>query len=75
MFLAYFLNDIRKIIIHLLKHGLKAWTDPVAASEMTLYCHSLISPYYLWQMKLAQTKSSYIHPSARSVTSTDNLPT
>ena len=75
MFLAYLLNDIRKIIIHLLKHGIKAWTDPVAASEMTLYCNSVISPYYLWQKKLAQTKSHYIRTAARSVASTDNLQT
>ena len=54
MFWAYSINDIRKIIFHVLKHGIKAWKDPVIASEMVLYCNSLISPYYLLQRQLKQ---------------------
>ncbi|MEM1168435.1 MAG: hormogonium polysaccharide biosynthesis glycosyltransferase HpsE [Cyanobacteria bacterium P01_H01_bin.35] len=48
-FLAYTVNDTRKIIRHLLKYNLKLRTDVVAASELELYINSLISPFYLWK--------------------------
>lgn len=54
IFWMYALNDIRKILRHFLKHGSKVWTDTVTASEMTLYYHSLISPYYLLQRSLRE---------------------
>lgn len=73
MFLAYSLNDIRKIVCHLLRHGSKVWTDSVAASEMTLYCNSLISPYYLWQKKLSHAVANFNHSAAAATASTDNL--
>lgn len=50
MFWAYQINDIRKILVHLMIHGGCAWSDTVAASELTLYVFSLLSPYYLWQL-------------------------
>ena len=49
LLLAYMANDTRKIIHHLLKHGLKLHTDIVAACEWELYCNSLRSPYFLWK--------------------------
>lgn len=47
--LAYMLNDICKIIIHLLKHGKKVQTELVPACEMQLFLSSLFSPFYLWK--------------------------
>jgi glycosyltransferase involved in cell wall biosynthesis len=55
MTLAYSLNDIRKIIWHLMKHGTAAWTDTVAVSELTLYLFSLISPLFFLQKAFKQT--------------------
>ncbi|MGK7872358.1 MAG: hormogonium polysaccharide biosynthesis glycosyltransferase HpsE [Xenococcaceae cyanobacterium] len=46
-FLAYLVNDLRKIIFHLLKYGRAIKTDLVAACEMKLFVSSLISPFYL----------------------------
>lgn len=62
MFWAYALNDIRKIIRHVYRYGSGTWTDTVAACEMTLYCHSLISPYYLLHQKLQEILASYSQP-------------
>ena len=47
--LAYFGNDLRKILLHLLKHRTKVKTDLVAACELELLTSSLISPFYLWR--------------------------
>ena len=47
--LCYSVNDIRKILHHLLKYNLKLQTDVVAACELELYINSLISPFYLWK--------------------------
>ncbi|MGB3514559.1 MAG: hormogonium polysaccharide biosynthesis glycosyltransferase HpsE [Microcoleaceae cyanobacterium] len=47
--LAYMANDIRKIVGHLLKYGLKLRTDVVATCELELYISSLKSPFYLWK--------------------------
>ncbi|MBD2167455.1 glycosyltransferase family 2 protein [Calothrix membranacea FACHB-236] len=50
MFLiAYMLNDLRKIILHLLRYGTYLKFDIVAACEMQLFLSSLISPLYLWR--------------------------
>lgn len=46
---AYMLNDLRKIIIHLLKYRWKIKTELVAACEMQLFISSFISPFYLWR--------------------------
>ncbi len=47
--LAYFGNDLRKILLHLLKHRTKVKTDLVAVCELELLTSSLISPFYLWR--------------------------
>jgi hypothetical protein len=47
--LAYMTNDLRKIAVHLLKHGTRVQSDLIAACEMQLFVCSLISPFYLWQ--------------------------
>ncbi|WP_211517485.1 hormogonium polysaccharide biosynthesis glycosyltransferase HpsE [Geitlerinema sp. PCC 9228] len=44
--LAYFINDIRRILLHLLKYRKAVQTDPVAASEMQFLIGRLASPFY-----------------------------
>ncbi|MBW4605919.1 MAG: hormogonium polysaccharide biosynthesis glycosyltransferase HpsE [Hassallia sp. WJT32-NPBG1] len=48
-FLAYMINDLRKIILHLLRYRRKVNSDLVTACEMQLLLSSLISPFYLWK--------------------------
>ncbi|MFK8183404.1 MAG: hormogonium polysaccharide biosynthesis glycosyltransferase HpsE [Phormidesmis sp.] len=48
MLLPYALNDLRKIVRHLLKYRQQILTDTVVASEMMLYAASLVSPFYSW---------------------------
>lgn len=52
MIIAYALNDLRKIFRHVVKYRSAVWQEPVAASEMTLYFYSLISPLFFLQMHL-----------------------
>ncbi len=47
--LAYMTNDLRKIVFHLLKHGVRVRSDLIAACELELYVSSLVSPFYLWK--------------------------
>ncbi|WGV27764.1 hormogonium polysaccharide biosynthesis glycosyltransferase HpsE [Halotia branconii] len=46
---GYIINDLRKIILHLLKYRTKVKHDLVIACEMQLFFSSLISPFYLWK--------------------------
>ncbi len=48
MVLPYAVNDVRKILRHLLRYRHQVFTDTVAASEMTLYMASLFSPLHSW---------------------------
>lgn len=48
---AYMANDLRKIILHILKYGTKVNTDLIAACEMQLYVSSLISPFFIYKKK------------------------
>lgn len=56
--IAYTLNDIRKIVFHLLKHRTKVKTDLVAACELELFTSSLISPFYLWRKGYLNSKKT-----------------
>ncbi|MGB7521199.1 MAG: hormogonium polysaccharide biosynthesis glycosyltransferase HpsE [Spirulinaceae cyanobacterium] len=47
--LVYLINDLRKIMLHLLKYKFQVKTDLVAACEMELFVSSLSSPFYLWK--------------------------
>ncbi|MEM7726658.1 MAG: hormogonium polysaccharide biosynthesis glycosyltransferase HpsE [Cyanobacteria bacterium P01_A01_bin.45] len=47
--ILYILNDIRKIIFHVVKYRLKIKNDLAAACEMNLFIGSLESPFYLWK--------------------------
>ncbi|NJK28550.1 MAG: hypothetical protein HC925_09110 [Coleofasciculaceae cyanobacterium SM2_3_26] len=46
---AYMANDLRKVLLHLLKYGTAVKTDLAAACELELYLTSLASPFYLWK--------------------------
>lgn len=45
---AYWLNDLKKMIIHILKYGLILKEDIVAAAERELIIKSFLSPFYFW---------------------------
>ncbi|MGB3405552.1 MAG: hormogonium polysaccharide biosynthesis glycosyltransferase HpsE [Microcoleaceae cyanobacterium] len=45
---AYLLNDLRKIIRHLIKYRTSLKTDLVAACELELYWSCLKSPFFFW---------------------------
>ncbi|MEL6552398.1 MAG: hormogonium polysaccharide biosynthesis glycosyltransferase HpsE [Cyanobacteria bacterium J06621_11] len=44
----YALNDVRKIVRHVVLYRQQVMTDTVAASEMMLYVASLVSPLHSW---------------------------
>ncbi|NJR19534.1 MAG: glycosyltransferase [Calothrix sp. CSU_2_0] len=46
---AYIINDVRKIVLHVIKYGFLVKTELVAACEMQLFISSLMSPFYLWK--------------------------
>lgn len=48
MLCAYIINDLRKIVLHLLKYRIRVRTDLAAACELELFVSSLISPFYLY---------------------------
>jgi glycosyltransferase involved in cell wall biosynthesis len=48
MLCAYTANDLRKIVLHLLKYRTRVKTDLAAACELELFVSSLISPLYLY---------------------------
>ncbi|MGB3535690.1 MAG: hormogonium polysaccharide biosynthesis glycosyltransferase HpsE [Microcoleaceae cyanobacterium] len=52
---AYMLNDLRKIIRHLVKYRTKIKTDLVAACELELYVSCLRSPFFFWRSNFYQT--------------------
>lgn len=54
LLLAYAVNDIRKMVRHLIKHRAATWQDPVTVSEMTLYLYSLLSPAFFLHLYLKQ---------------------
>lgn len=47
--IAYMVNDLQKIIVHLCKYRDRIKTDIVAACQLELFVNSLISPFYLWR--------------------------
>jgi len=62
MAIAYALNDLRKMLKHVVKYRMAIWQDPVTACEMSLYFYSLISPLFFLQMYVKQvwTKSKVL---------------
>ncbi|ABA19894.1 Glycosyl transferase, family 2 [Trichormus variabilis ATCC 29413] len=57
--IAYMINDIRKLILQLLKYGDKIENDLVIACQTELLINSLISPFYLW-------KNGYLNKGSKS---------
>jgi hypothetical protein len=49
LIVAYLINDLRKILLHLLKYGNQIRTDLVPIVELELLTSSLLSPFYLWK--------------------------
>ncbi|MGK7941963.1 MAG: hormogonium polysaccharide biosynthesis glycosyltransferase HpsE [Crocosphaera sp.] len=45
---AYWVNDLKKMLIHVLKYGLILQEDIVTAAERQLIVKSLLSPFYFW---------------------------
>ncbi|OUL17922.1 hormogonium polysaccharide biosynthesis glycosyltransferase HpsE [Nostoc sp. 106C] len=56
--LAYMANDIRKIVMHLLKYRMVLRTDIVAACEMELLIGAFFSPFYIWKRALLKLNKS-----------------
>ncbi|MEP0948238.1 MULTISPECIES: hormogonium polysaccharide biosynthesis glycosyltransferase HpsE [Cyanophyceae] len=60
---AYLINDIRKIVRHLVKYQGEVVSDTVTACEMRLYLYSLISPFYitqrLWRQRWRRWSSKF----------------
>jgi glycosyltransferase involved in cell wall biosynthesis len=54
--LIYMANDIRKIILHLLRYRQQIREDLVAACFMELFLSSFISPFYVWKQKYLQSR-------------------
>ncbi|MDX2215373.1 MAG: hormogonium polysaccharide biosynthesis glycosyltransferase HpsE [Oculatellaceae cyanobacterium bins.114] len=50
-FLIYLLNDLRKLTLHILKHGRVIKDDLIAACEQELLISTLISPFFLWKKR------------------------
>jgi len=57
MVLPYALNDVRKIVRHLVRYRQQVFTDTVSASEMVLYVASLVSPLHSWYRQAKRTIS------------------
>ena len=48
MVVPYAVNDVRKILRHVLRYRQQIFTDTVTASELMLYVASLVSPLHSW---------------------------
>ena len=51
-FLLYLVNDTRKLLWYFLQHRMVIKSDVVAACEMERLLGTLISPFYLWKLRL-----------------------
>ncbi len=59
-FPAYLANDLRRLALHLIKHGLNVKKDPVAASQREFLVSTLVSPLFLWKKKQSKKIPSEI---------------
>ncbi len=59
MVIPYALNDLRKILRHLLRYRQQVFTDTVTASEMMLYAASLVSPLHSWYRLLRRRLAGF----------------
>ncbi len=51
-FWLYLVNDLRKVISHLMRYRTVIESDVVAACEMQRLLATLVSPFYLWRLKI-----------------------
>lgn len=58
--LAYMANDVRKIVVHLLRHRGAVASDIVAACELQLFIMSFLSPFYSLQNRYFWQKSEFL---------------
>jgi hypothetical protein len=49
LIVAYLVNDLRRVMVHIIKYTTKVKTDLIAACEMELYISSLMSLFFLWR--------------------------
>ncbi|MEC4887141.1 MAG: hormogonium polysaccharide biosynthesis glycosyltransferase HpsE [Scytonema sp. PMC 1070.18] len=59
-FCLYLLNDLRKVIFYFIRYRAVLKTDIVAACEMERLLMTLISPFYLWQIRFYNSPISFI---------------
>ena len=50
-FPAYMANDLRRLVLHLIKQGITARKDTVTVCERELLSSSLQSPFFLWRQQ------------------------
>ncbi|MBD2497627.1 hormogonium polysaccharide biosynthesis glycosyltransferase HpsE [Nostoc sp. FACHB-280] len=58
-FFAYLFNDTRKVILHFILHRQVLSTDIVAACEMERLISTLISPVYIWKLKMQKAMANF----------------
>lgn len=54
----YFINDLRRTLVHLIKYFSVIQEDAIAACEFELLRCSLISPFFLWKKQYLESKAS-----------------
>lgn len=57
-FPAYLANDLRRLVLHLIKHGLDVKEDPVAACQREFLSSSLVSPFFLLKKQYRDLKET-----------------
>jgi glycosyltransferase involved in cell wall biosynthesis len=58
-FFLYLLSDFRKLIVYLIIHGTSIKSDITVACEVEKFFATLISPFYLWQLKVSRLLRKY----------------
>ena len=58
-FCVYLINDFRKAVLHFIGYRKVLSRDVIAACEMELCKATLISPFYLWRMQIANIMKIY----------------
>jgi glycosyltransferase involved in cell wall biosynthesis len=71
VFPIYMANDLKKIILHFIKHRSVLKTDVVSACEMELFIGSFISPLYIWSRYFLKFKKLF-NMQSKSVKLTHN---
>ncbi len=59
LFILYLFSDFRKLILHLITHSQVLETDITVACQKEMLLSTLISPFYLWQLKISKFLKKY----------------